>query len=35
MSNLERYEEKRDFSTTCEPAPAPAEWVPGNLRFVI
>ena len=35
MSNLERYEEKRDFSTTREPAPAPAERVPANLRFVI
>lgn len=35
MSNLERYEENRDFSTTREPAPSPAERVPANLRFVI
>ena len=35
MSDLERYEEKRDFSQTREPAPAPADRVPANLRFVI
>ena len=35
MSSLDRYEEKRDFSQTREPAPAPAQRVPANLRFVI
>ena len=35
MSNLEQYEEKRDFSKTREPAPAQTQRVPANLRFVI
>ena len=35
MSSLDSYEEKRDFSKTREPAPAPARREPANLRFVI
>ena len=32
---LERYEEKRDFSGTNEPAPHAQEWRPGALTFVV
>ncbi len=32
---LEQYEEKRDFSLTREPRPAPAGREPANLRFVV
>ena len=32
---LERYEEKRDFARTGEPAPAPARDRPGALTFVV
>ena len=35
MGGLDRYQEKRDFSQTREPAPAPARREPANLRFVI